>query len=316
VESEETIDGKEKRLYDIIDVGWYTDKNEQGHIAWLDVDDAYLDKAYYTYNKKQMTVTLNIPDGVFLDKKCFKDMTVPYIDKDDKMFSIGIENDANAVAMLSENSEYMIADSHSITSVYLGLCANSKSSKIASMISNNDRLDNVSIGIESPKNTLTRCESLICQNESLSSAKVTIWSENLKSLEAIVKGTPKLTTAEIYISSKSVQSLSNLVDEQPNLEEILIDLKNKTQNLKEMQNIFTRCPKLSKVVYIATTDSETGKDFIRTEYKLGEDNSIRIKKGDMSKYHSPKKYTDVSFYKDNETYKEENEPVDSADDDY
>ena len=274
-----------------------------------------MDKAYYTYKDKQAKVTLSIPDNIYLDQECFKNVSVPYISEDDGMFLIKLKNEDGNTAHLPKDSTHLIHNSHSIESVELGLNANKNSERITDMISYNNRLDYINLGITSTK--LKHCGSLITDSNKLKEAYIQIEADNLERLEAIVKGTPQLNSADIDIRSKSITSLSNLVDAQPKLEKIKINLNNKTKNLKEMEDIFTRCPELREVKYIGTTDSETGADFIRKEYKVDtrEWTYTQIHNDDKSRYHKTNEYTNIDFYKDDDTFEERNKPADSDDED-
>ena len=72
----------------------YKDKEDKLHLAWVDVDDAYLDKAYYNELDRKTGVTLRLGYGcdLYADKECFKEVSVYGRTEDAGMFMINLAN--------------------------------------------------------------------------------------------------------------------------------------------------------------------------------------------------------------------------------
>ena len=149
------ITGKNKeRLFGVIDVGTYADKDGNLHLAWLEVDRCYLDKAYYSEasfaDSMEIILDSNIKD-LHIDARCLNELSIENTINDiNYIYTLSINTLSSEIIMPKDCSN-LITESKSIDIIYLNNANFKDAERIESMINSNIMLYRVDIGLQNMK---------------------------------------------------------------------------------------------------------------------------------------------------------------------
>ena len=210
-----------KRINDILDVGWYTDENGIVHLAWLDVDGAYLNHAYID-NRYQLNLNFDLEDEMLdgidnnalaIDERCFQSSIVSErIDMCgdgiiDTPVQINITNPRQYKLIMPKKCELLICCAHSLKSIDLTKADFSQSEGFIWMVSSNDNLKSVIIPeIQSNK------------------------YYSYRPTEGMIEGNLKLESVYLKLPKSQAYEHWNVIINNKGLREIRLDLRDVTIN--------------------------------------------------------------------------------------
>ena len=176
IEEDVNITETTTKLFDILDVGTYKDKDGKLHLAWVDVDDAYLDKAYLSSIDKKTEVTLRLGYGcdLYADPDCFSKVTVTgSAEQEDGLFMMNLANaKSKERGTIYIPHSYFVQCSDSINCIHMQCKIKTKATQIYNLISLNKNLTEATLRIEDSPN-IQHVLILIDGNPNLTEANIT-----------------------------------------------------------------------------------------------------------------------------------------------
>ncbi|MBQ9334934.1 MAG: hypothetical protein IJS10_00105, partial [Alphaproteobacteria bacterium] len=222
----------------------YKDKDGKLHLAWVDVDDAYLDKAYLSSIDKKTEVTLRLGCGcdLYADEDCFRKVTVTgSAEQEDGLFMMNLANaKSKERGTIYIPHSYFVQCSDSINCIHMQCKIKTKATQIYNLISLNKNLTEATLRIED--------------------------SPNIKDVLILIDDNPNLTEANITMILSELKTMYNIMTNDTNLTDVTINFHHNTKNLAEVSNLFGGCEALKTVRYVDTENG--GTNLLKNKHNL------------------------------------------------
>ena len=157
---------QQEKLFGIIDVGTYADKNGDLHLAWLDIDRCYLDKAYYSETSYADSMVILLDESIkdlHIDMRCLNGLDIiNTINNIDYVYTFYL-NTSPAEIIMPKDCRDLINNSASIATISLNNTNFKDAENIESMINSNNSLRDVRISLLNTKDI----SKIITQNRGL-----------------------------------------------------------------------------------------------------------------------------------------------------